>query len=183
MNHLPHGRDQSPRYAEAAIELWELLFGFRGRINRARYWLALTILCGAAMVVSLFGYAAGETLAFRVFSHAFNLAVFLATIAVGIKRLHDRDRSGWWLAVFYIGPLLVAAAGGLLLWTAAGSLSDGRYVALFLLRLCFVGAFALALWGVVETGFLRGTTGYNRFGADPLAGRPRRRIRAVQRAR
>ncbi len=162
---------------------WELLFGFRGRINRAKYWLALLILCGADMVVSLIGWAGDETRAFAGFGYAFNLAVFASTIAVGAKRLHDRDRSGWWLAVFYGGPMLVAAGGRFFPLAAVASFGDGSDVALFLLRLGLVAAFALVLWGVIETGFVRGTFGYNRFGADPLAGTPRRRIRAVQRAR
>jgi uncharacterized membrane protein YhaH (DUF805 family) len=62
------------------------------------------------------------------------------------------------------------------MWVTAGAYGDVRYLALFLIRLCFVGAFALAIWGLVEMGCLRGTAGYNRFGADPLARRPRASI-------
>jgi hypothetical protein len=36
-----------------------------------------------------------------------------------------------------------------------------------------MAAIALAIWGQVEIGFRRGTSGYNRFGADPLARKPR----------
>jgi uncharacterized membrane protein YhaH (DUF805 family) len=117
--------------------------------------------------------------AFQVVSYGVNLAIFVSTIAVGVKRLHDRDRSAWWLLLFYMGPALVALAGGALLWSAFGSFGDARDVALFLLRLCLLGGFALGIWGLVEIGFRRGTKGYNRFGADPLAKKPRRLVGAA----
>jgi len=50
-----------------------------------------------------------------------NLAVLIASIAVCIKRLHDRDRSGWWLLLFYAGPVGVALVGGFIFWAAAAA--------------------------------------------------------------
>jgi len=91
-----------------------------------------------------------------------NLAIFVASFAIAIKRLHDRNRSAWWLLLFYMGPVLFIATGVAIMWPTAGGAS-------FLLGLCLIGGFALAIWGSVEIGFLRGTTGYNRFGPDPLA--------------
>lgn len=155
------------------MDAWTFFFGFRGRINRAKYWLALLIFCIVDVVLSLVGLAVGKDLPFQVVGSVVNFAIFVSTLAVGVKRLHDRDRSAWWLLVFYIGPFLVALSGRLLLWATAGSLGDARMVSLFMLRLCLMGGIALAIWGSVEIGFRRGTTGYNRFGADPLAKKPR----------
>jgi uncharacterized membrane protein YhaH (DUF805 family) len=148
-------------------------FGFGGRINRARYWLALATFCVADVALMLFGLAVGRGATFHVISYPINLAIFASSLAVGLKRLHDRDRSAWWLFLFYIAPGLLALPALALLLLATGSFGDARDLSLFLLRLCLVGAFALAIWGQVEMGFLRGTTGYNRFGPDPLAKRPR----------
>jgi uncharacterized membrane protein YhaH (DUF805 family) len=162
------------------MDAWRLFFGFRGRINRAKYWLALLILFTGDAALTLLGRAAGGGTTFQVVSHAVNLAIFVSTLALGIKRLHDRDRAAWWLLLFYIGPFLVGLAGWLFLWTTAGSFGDTRVVSLFLLRLSLLAGIALAIWGQVEIGFRRGTAGYNRFGADPLAksdhrwSRPRR---------
>lgn len=144
-------------------------FSFRGRINRAKYWLAMLIFCIADAVLMLLGLVVAGTAAFHVFSYLVNLAIFISSLAVSVKRLHDRDRSAWWLFLFYIAPGLVALPAFFFMWAATGSFGDARTLSLFLLRLCVVGAFALAIWGLVEMGFLRGTTGYNRFGADPLA--------------
>jgi uncharacterized membrane protein YhaH (DUF805 family) len=80
---------------------------------------------------------------------------FLA--ATTIKRLHDRNKSGWWMVPFYVAPSLLYK---LLYW-----LDIPLTVALI------VGAlgFGLALWGFVELFWLKGTPGPNRFGPDPLA--------------
>ena len=72
-----------------------LFFSFRGRINRAKYWLALLVFLVADIVLELVGWTLGDSVTFQVLSYVVNLAVFIATIAVCIKRLHDRDRSGW----------------------------------------------------------------------------------------
>ena len=162
------------------MDAWTLFFGFRGRINRARYWLVLLILFTADVPLTLVGRAVGGGTTFQVVSYAVNLAIFISTLALGIKRLHDRDRSAWWLLLFYVGPFLVGMTGWLFLWATAGSFGDVRVFSLFLLRLSLLAGFALGIWGLVEIGFRRGTAGYNRFGADPLAkvqhrwSRPRR---------
>src|ERR1700681_4952524 len=89
-----------------------LLFSFRGRINRAKYWLALLVFLVADIVLELVGWALGDGVTFQVLSFVVNLAVFIATIAVCIKRLHDRDRSGWWLLLFYARPFVFVVIGG-----------------------------------------------------------------------
>jgi uncharacterized membrane protein YhaH (DUF805 family) len=139
-----------------------ILFSFRGRINRAKYWLAVLIIFVFDIVLSLLGLAIANTTLFQIFSVLVNVPIFVASFAIAIKRLHDRNRSAWWLLFFYMGPVVFIAAGLAIMWSTA----DG---ASFLLRLCLIGALALMIWGTVEIGFLRGTTGYNRFGPDPLA--------------
>jgi uncharacterized membrane protein YhaH (DUF805 family) len=81
------------------------------------------------------------------FAHAIRL-VFSA-ISVGIKHLHDRGKSGWWILVFIVLPVLLdsASPGGLVAQTSA--------MAVQLVSL------ALAAWGIIELGFLRGSVGSN----------------------
>lgn len=89
---------------------------------------------------------------FQAAGSALLLWVFFAT---SVKRLHDRDRSGWWLATLLVfSPLFERFTD----W-----LPD---VLGFLLA---IGIFVLWLWGIVELFFLRGSRGTNRFGTDPLA--------------
>jgi uncharacterized membrane protein YhaH (DUF805 family) len=145
-----------------------LLFSFRGRINRAKYWLALLVFFVVGIALGLVGWLLGNGLVFQILSFVVNLAVFIATIAVCIKRLHDRDRSGWWLLLFYGGPIVVALIGGFIFWAAADAVGISLEWSSLGLRLCILGGFALVIWGFVEIGCRRGTAGYNRFGPDPL---------------
>lgn len=55
----------------------------------------------------------------------FALAMLLPSLAVSVRRLHDTDRSGWWLLIAFI-PLI----GGIILLIFAaqdGTLGDNRY--------------------------------------------------------
>jgi uncharacterized membrane protein YhaH (DUF805 family) len=76
-------------------------------------------------------------------------------LALGAKRLHDRNKSAWWLVIFWIVPAILQGIGEHI---------DG-------IGLIFtLGGLALSIWGLVEIGFLRGTVGPNQYGPDPLEG-------------
>jgi uncharacterized membrane protein YhaH (DUF805 family) len=138
-------------------EWLQLLFGFSGRINRAKYWLTFVIYFIALFVLyilfSLFFSFPTDLLGLLlVFSVPF-IPIIISSFAVGIKRLHDRNKSGWWLLVFYLLP---GAIGNI-----------GPYTGLdFVFQLA---SLALSIWALVELGFLRGTPGRNQYGPDPLA--------------
>lgn len=75
---------------------------FTGRSRRKEYWTFVLVnfvisilLSGLDSVVGLFGFVA--TL--------FGLFVFLPSLAVGVRRLHDIGKSGWWLLIGFI-PLI-----------------------------------------------------------------------------
>lgn len=85
------------------------------------------------------------------------LWVYLAT---SIKRLHDRNRSSWWMLLFFVMPGLYSQFGDRL-----EDLFGDSYFA----NLPGLNAFVFTVWGFVEMYCLKGTAGPNRFGADPLA--------------
>jgi len=139
-----------------------LLFGFSGRINRAKFWLAALI-----YIVFFFGVV-GITMAVSSSMDSVFVAALIAYVplvisglAVGIKRLHDRDKSAWWLAVFYLVPLAINLI-------AIYVLGDNGTLNLILM----VVSFAINIWAIVELGLLRGTIGGNQYGGDPLAPQP-----------
>jgi uncharacterized membrane protein YhaH (DUF805 family) len=78
--------------------------------------------------------------------------VYLAT---SVKRLHDRDRSGWWIVPFFIFPGLYA------------QFVDRLPNSYFMFPLA-LSAFILMIWGFVEIYCLRGTRWTNQFGPNPL---------------
>jgi uncharacterized membrane protein YhaH (DUF805 family) len=141
------------------MDLGQLLFGFQGRVNRANYWLATGILIAASILMWILAGAVLWIVGSWIAGVLVGLVIFIpsvvASIAVGIKRLHDRDKSGWWLLLFYLLPNVLQGVGMQL-----GSLG---------LVLVLV-AVAILVWAFVELGCLRGTVGPNQYGPDPLAG-------------
>jgi uncharacterized membrane protein YhaH (DUF805 family) len=121
-----------------------LLFGFQGRTNRAKFWLvALAIFVVEAILFAVLGSNVAmaddpqEALArmgpvTSIVLLLFGILVTWISIAVGIKRFHDRNKSGVWILIIFV-PVI----GG--------------------------------LWYLIECGFLRGTAGPNDYGPDPLS--------------
>jgi uncharacterized membrane protein YhaH (DUF805 family) len=146
------------------MDVGSLFFSFKGRINRAKFWLAILIFMVISLLLAAIGYSAAESMAFGILSVIVNIVVFISGLAVGIKRLHDRDRSGWWLLLFYIAPSVLFTLGVVL--TFVGIEAGGPGIIGLLVYLAGV---ALLIWAIVELGCLRGTVGANQYGPDPLA--------------
>ena len=53
------------------------------------------------------------SLLYRPAAIAFNLAVLLPNLSVGARRLHDTDRSGWWLL---LGLIPIVGTIVLIIW-------------------------------------------------------------------
>ena len=81
---------------------------FSGRAPRAEYWwFYLMVIVGyfvASILDSLVG-TGGMMGSFGVLTMIVMLGLFLPSIAAGVRRLHDTDRSGWWLLIAII-PLI-----------------------------------------------------------------------------
>ncbi len=74
---------------------------FSGRACRSEYWYWILFVVLAEIVTSIIDYAIGT----QITTSLFGLATFLPTLAVAVRRLHDIDRSGWWIIVSLI-PLI-----------------------------------------------------------------------------
>src|SRR5713226_1091938 len=88
-----------------------LLFGFSGRINRAKYWLWVLLYVISAIIVGVIIYIANSEMIAGILQLVFGIAVFISSLAVMTKRLHDRDKSAWWLLVFVIAPTILLLVG------------------------------------------------------------------------
>ena len=146
------------------MALSALLWSFEGRIGRRTYWLTsfatiiaiialvglISVVAGAEVLTGDFAGNVGAGLLILVLS----IPLVWIGLALGAKRLHDRDKSAWWLLVFYVLP------GGL---ENAADFAGSMRFALAL------ASIALSIWALVELGFLSGTSGSNRYGPDPLA--------------
>jgi uncharacterized membrane protein YhaH (DUF805 family) len=134
------------------VDFWPLLFSFQGRINRAKYWIAtITYISATIALVGLGFFFRFETFFFIIAAIVF-IAMTVSGIAVGLKRLHDRDMSGWWLLMFYLLPPVLDGIGRAIGVPVVFSLAGA----------------VISVWALVVLGFLRGTSGTNQYGPDPL---------------
>jgi len=141
---------------------------FRGRAPRSEYWwfYLFTILVG--IVASIIDNAAGTS----IIGGLANLALLLPSLAVGVRRLHDSNLSGWWI----LAPLGCAILGGILLGVGlVAALVDasrtdrttqmtGAAVAFVIIGLVvLLGSLVLGIVLMVRSS----TPGPNRFGPHP----------------
>jgi uncharacterized membrane protein YhaH (DUF805 family) len=139
-----------------------LLFDFRGRVGRATFWLAAVINLIAITLAVYAAWIAEGSLVISGLAVIVCLAVLISATAVGVKRIHDRNKKGWWLFLFYGAPLIALTMD----WMAFVH-GDSIPEAVFQ----YFG-FAALIWMLIELGCLRGTIGANEYGGDPLAPQP-----------
>jgi len=100
------------------------LFSFDGRLNRAKFWLiliatdiAVFVLLAILVAVTGGSMTMGDdgsmpSMGGGVIGNLVALVIFVAAVwigfAVGVKRYHDRGKSGWWVLI-----VLVPVIGGL----------------------------------------------------------------------
>jgi uncharacterized membrane protein YhaH (DUF805 family) len=144
----------------------QFYFSPHGRISRSQYWLKFFLpIFVVSMVLNLIGLASDSL---KTLGNLFQLIVLWPGIAVLIKRIHDRNKSGWLVWALY-GPLIVAVIFTIAALFAVGVDRTGAASVLGVVSGVFwVVATVVAIWFFIEFGCLRGTIGVNRFGPDPV---------------
>jgi uncharacterized membrane protein YhaH (DUF805 family) len=139
------------------------LFMFNGRIGRGHYWMLSGLYVGALALGMAAFMAAGIMLdakpsdalmpVFVLIGMVFFAAMAVANVSIGVRRLHDRGKSGYWLVLYYALPSMAVKGAGL----------TGPEAVYLLATL------GVIVWSVIDLGILRGDKGSNAFGPDPLA--------------
>ena len=187
-----HGEDPlPPDYYGGDYNFWSWMFALEGRIGRSKWWLGLFVLVSLIIVVS---FVTGLMISSFLAAHPeiqqhlnnpewFNskeaeplisslgiwmiapvlviALVMWSLLALGVKRLHDRGLSSWLILVVVL-PFLGAAA--------APSLAAEFDLGENIVRLSLLLLTASVIWSVLQFGILKGETGPNEHGPDPLAG-------------
>jgi len=116
-------------FGEAIRSGFNNYVGFSGRASRSEYWYWVLFAILAGLTTGILDAAIFPDLTVSPLNLIAGLILLLPGIAVSVRRLHDTDRTGWWL----------------------------------LLYLSIIGGIVLIIFFC-----LRGTSGPNRFGPDPL---------------
>jgi uncharacterized membrane protein YhaH (DUF805 family) len=148
--------------------LGRLWFSFQGRASRSDFWVRFVFLAIVTMIVAYLVDAA--TNASGLLVDLWQLVLLWPTFALGVKRFHDRDRSGRgfvFLELAQLALLLVAVAAAATIEQArlAGYQPPALYAVLMFAA--SIAMLALAIYLLVVVGFRKGTPGPNRFGPDP----------------
>ena len=83
---------------------------FQGRARRKEYWYFMLFYVIALIVLTVVDVVAdtfNKEAEIGLFSGLFALATIVPSIAVTVRRLHDTDRSGWWVLISFV-PLVGA---------------------------------------------------------------------------
>jgi uncharacterized membrane protein YhaH (DUF805 family) len=155
----------SRSFGEAISTCFSKYVTFSGRASRSEYWFYFLFIVLISIVASIVDVALFPTLAdVSPINSLVSLATFLPSLAVAVRRLHDTDRSGWWIGGFYLGLLAFAGILGAIIASSIDSFTgepSGGMIALFGL-----GGLALVGYAIMLLVFFcqKGTLGPNRFG-------------------
>ncbi|WP_417389077.1 DUF805 domain-containing protein [Gimesia sp.] len=77
---------------------------FEGRARRKEYWMFILFNILISFVIGILGAIIGETggLITVSLSGLYSLFIFIPSIAVTVRRLHDTNRTGWWILISLI---------------------------------------------------------------------------------
>jgi uncharacterized membrane protein YhaH (DUF805 family) len=96
-------------FADAIKSGFSNYVNFSDRACRSEYWYWVLFVVIGFIVTRIIDYGIGYPITYFLFA----LAIVIPGIAIGIRRLHDLDRSGWWLFLNLI-PLVGAIV--LIVW-------------------------------------------------------------------
>lgn len=95
---------------------------FEGRVSRSQYWYF--VLCYVVVAIPL-GLIDGILFQKQVLSLILALALIVPQIGIGVRRLHDLGKPGWWyfmVLIPLVGPIAL-----LVLFCMKGENKDNQY--------------------------------------------------------
>ena len=92
-------------FGEAISSGFSNYVNFDGRASRSEYWFWILFVILVSVVAQLIDAMFGAP----ILATAWALGTLLPSLAVGARRLHDGERTGWWLLLYLtlIGGLLL----------------------------------------------------------------------------
>lgn len=154
-------------------EVFKKTFEFEGRARRKEFWYFILTNVIIGFILGFISSFFAESMIPLVLMSLFSLIVFLPSISVSIRRLHDKNFSGYWLLflapLYILGlvdnlivfvPDLIAVRMLLMSYMFSSEIGMGIYLGYSIIAFIIgVTIFILAL--------MRGTIGDNKYGPDP----------------
>ena len=110
------------------LSIKDILFSFKGRIPRKTYWYsALGMILASFVLMFLVALlTGGNESAISVIMLILYIPLIWVSLAIQVKRWHDRNKSGWWVLISFvplIGPIWALIENGFL----AGDEAENRF--------------------------------------------------------
>ena len=126
------GAAAQPALPQPLVSYWkkvvfENYLNFTGRARRAEFWWYFLANLIITVVLNIIDAAIGSGSGFYggILTGIYGLAVLLPGLAVGIRRLHDADKSGWWLLLVFIP--IVGIIVLIVFWATDGTRGTNQY--------------------------------------------------------
>jgi uncharacterized membrane protein YhaH (DUF805 family) len=123
-------------------------FDFNGRARRADFWWYVLAVLVITIVLAIIDRLIGT----NILTALLSLALLLPNLGIGVRRLHDIGKSGWWIVLPLAPWLLMLISFLMFQWTLA----------------MILGVVTLACWVLLIYWYAQpGTAGQNPYGPDP----------------
>ncbi|WP_158969103.1 DUF805 domain-containing protein [Chachezhania sediminis] len=112
----------------AVRQVYSRYFEFSGRSSRPEFWwFALFNVIAGVVLGIIDAQVLGFTMSGPVhpLSNLYGLASFIPGLAVSVRRLHDTDRTGWWLLLGLIPVIGIIVL--IVFWTKPGTPGPNRF--------------------------------------------------------
>ncbi|MBQ1513104.1 MAG: DUF805 domain-containing protein [Bifidobacterium merycicum] len=106
-------------FTEAFLRFWKKYAVFKGRASRSEFWW---FMLANLIITFILGSIANSIDQLSFLPGLWGLATVVPVIALGVRRLHDTNRSGWWLFGYYVLVFATFIAGIAAVISAIGSL-------------------------------------------------------------
>ena len=139
---------------QSYIEIIKKYAVFTGRESRRTFWYFVLFNCIFSLIISLID----KILHSDILSTIYSLALFLPSLGASIRRLHDINKSGWWVLLAYIPLAIFLIVIPLAFVSRIAAL--GGFILILLLSLASI------IWLIVLHA-TAGTPGENKYG-EPI---------------
>ncbi|MEG2492272.1 MAG: DUF805 domain-containing protein [Alistipes sp.] len=147
---------------------------FSGRARRKEYWNFVLFTCVFMIIAQILDWAIFDAPAGGVFAMCLCLFLFLPSLAVQVRRLHDTGKSGFRLLwpilayIVWIILLVITGAGSLAALLQSGGCFNMDLPVAFI-SILSIGMLGFFVWGILFLVWYctNGDQGDNKYGSDP----------------
>jgi uncharacterized membrane protein YhaH (DUF805 family) len=80
---------------------------FSGRARRSEYWYFVLF----STIITIILILIGKALGFPILNSIYSIGVLIPSIAVGVRRMHDLNKSGWYIIIPFYNLILACTNG------------------------------------------------------------------------